>query len=675
MWAFLLSWLLPFCLAATPDTIVRVEGLGDDLEWLARRGFFGSDKESVTGLLVHSPDDNEYMCNDTVGEIFAQDSSDIILLVPRGQCTYELKAYHAQELFGAKGILIYDHLAGRYGWNETTQRVRFPYYDRYNRDYECELGFGVAKNLDLDPPAYNGTVLDPLLDMTSFTTVCELNVTHTPCESQLCLVTSHKLNSTEYPVCCAWDLPQTMGGDDTVDAENIVAVFFTIRQGQEVLPYVGQVVTIQERPYSVFNISLVFMWLLGVLVTGIGSCWLPTEEYREFRARLAEFQQKRGQQQTKSAEDATSDDELSDDVLDRLAITLDDLEAESEEEEAEEDEDVEPQSKTKDKQNKLSPPPRNNQRKNDRNSHSLNSLPRFSQTQNDKDIVFSLNFTRTKTQNDNAWVLHSLPPPERKRGNSKTAGVPELSQVDHIPAASTSAPTTELTHWHVLSFVLISSLLLVLLFKFQFYSLVAVFYGFCCSGCVSYLIFGPILTRIIPKFGGDEVTKEFNKHIMCSCNGFDVTSQLIGLIWAILWIWYGLSHYQPSGNAFFWISLDIFGACFSLMGLYMMKLNDIRIATYLMVAIFFYDIFFVFITPLFTETGDSVMLTVAKGGASQESTDDFCVRYPDDRDCTGIDFLPMLLLIPRVNDIYQGNVLLGLGDIVCESCWNGVKFC
>jgi signal peptide peptidase-like protein 2B len=88
--------------------------------------------------------------------------------------------------------------------------------------------------------------------------------------------------------------------------------------------------------------------------------------------------------------------------------------------------------------------------------------------------------------------------------------------------------------------------------------------------------------------------------------------------------------------------------------------------SYLSVLYIFLDIFFVFITPLFLD-GESVMITVAKGGNSNGSTaDDFCFKYPEDRECTGIDFLPMLLSIPRINDWRGGSALLGLGDIICK---------
>lgn len=45
-----------------------------------------------------------------------------------------------------------------------------------------------------------------------------------------------------------------------------------------------------------------------------------------------------------------------------------------------------------------------------------------------------------------------------------------------------------------------------------------------------------------------------------------------------------------------------------------MRLNSFKIATVLLSVLFFYDIFFVFVTPLFTANGESVMVDVATGG-------------------------------------------------------------
>ena len=70
------------------------------------------------------------------------------------------------------------------------------------------------------------------------------------------------------------------------------------------------------------------------------------------------------------------------------------------------------------------------------------------------------------------------------------------------------------------------------------------------------------------------------------------------------------------------------------------------------------------------------MITVAKGGNANGSTaDDFCFKYPEDKQCTGIDFLPMLLSIPRINDWRGGSALLGLGDIICKWFVFGLTIC
>lgn len=93
----------------------------------------------------------------------------------------------------------------------------------------------------------------------------------------------------------------------------------------------------------------------------------------------------------------------------------------------------------------------------------------------------------------------------------------------------------------------------------------------------------------------------------------------------------------------------------------LLKLNSIKIGTILLTAIFIYDVFFVFITPFLTG-GSSVMLDVASGGSESASDLDHCYKYPEE--CTGIGFLPMLFILPQVNDYADGIIILGLGDIV-----------
>ena len=82
-----------------------------------------------------------------------------------------------------------------------------------------------------------------------------------------------------------------------------------------------------------------------------------------------------------------------------------------------------------------------------------------------------------------------------------------------------------------------------------------------------------------------------------------------------------------------------------------LRLPSLKICTILLCALFFYDIFFVFITPLFMEGGKSVMVEVATGHSSDEQ-------------------LPMVLKVPHLSRepsrvCYAHTYsLLGFGDIL-----------
>ena len=80
-----------------------------------------------------------------------------------------------------------------------------------------------------------------------------------------------------------------------------------------------------------------------------------------------------------------------------------------------------------------------------------------------------------------------------------------------------------------------------------------------------------------------------------------------------------------------WILQDILGIMLCISMLKVLRLPSLKICTILLSALFFYDIFFVFITPLFMEGGKSVMVEVATGGDSGEQ-------------------LPMVLRVPHLSN-------------------------
>ncbi|KAI4370415.1 hypothetical protein MLD38_018769 [Melastoma candidum] len=93
-----------------------------------------------------------------------------------------------------------------------------------------------------------------------------------------------------------------------------------------------------------------------------------------------------------------------------------------------------------------------------------------------------------------------------------------------------------------------------------------------------------------------------------------------------------------------WIGQDILGICMMIAVLQVARLPNIMVATVLLCCAFFYDIFWVFLSPVFFK--ESVMIAVARG------------------DNSGGVSIPMLLRVPRVFDPWGGYNMIGFGDIL-----------
>jgi signal peptide peptidase-like protein 2B len=223
----------------------------------------------------------------------------------------------------------------------------------------------------------------------------------------------------------------------------------------------------------------------------------------------------------------------------------------------------------------------------------------------------------------------------------------------------------ELSMGHALGFVVFASAGLLTLFFLKIYSIVKVFYAFGCSSAIMQVIFIPFYHRLAKNI---HIKDRILIHkIPCDLGHLSlleslalVTSYGIGFIWLLI----GFTQRHPETNLFYWIMQDIMGACMCITFLNTIKLNSIKVASVLLIVAFFYDIFFVFITPLLTRGSQSIMITVATSGGPPKASPNWCEKYPDDKDCQGGDPLPMLFTIPRINDYRDGSSLLGLGDIV-----------
>ncbi|KAG6548658.1 hypothetical protein Mapa_009812 [Marchantia paleacea] len=105
--------------------------------------------------------------------------------------------------------------------------------------------------------------------------------------------------------------------------------------------------------------------------------------------------------------------------------------------------------------------------------------------------------------------------------------------------------------------------------------------------------------------------------------------------------------------SFAWIAQDILGISLILTVLQIVRLPNIKVSTVLLSCAFLYDIFWVFISPVFFH--ESVMIVVARG------------------DKSGGEGIPMLLKVPRLFDPWGGYSIIGFGDILLPGLL--VAFC
>jgi len=572
-----------------------------------------SSTHTVSGILTRPPAEaNPLLCEEEETPVYRLSTADTIILVPRGNCTFEYKTLRAQRL-GATGVLIYNTLESRYDWNETSQRVRYP-FPRY--DYECDNGGVALVNESLiDPPAYDSELHDPLFQLNSPTNVCHLPRGGSDCASRRCLV----VNETG-AACCAWDLPVQMSGDGTLTEHpyDMVAIFLTMEQGDTLVEALEQQqqasihVSISKRFIPRFNPSSFLLWMFATALVGFAS-WYSAKDFHWADKKLKEQVQLRQEQhqqalasQPQSAPNPSEDGSTA--PLEDGSTAPHDLESQE----------PTPQVET----------------------NEATSLPQPPATDQQQE--------------------QSLGEEQQQQQQQQTP-TPRASN-----RVSANPNTFELNVWHAALFVIFASALLLLLFYFKFYKAFTVVYGIGASGPMANLLFLPsykLLSKTV--FGTKSMWWDR-----------PITSKLEEVTWLAAmayasayavcagWIYVAFTHNEPALNTFYWIVQNTMGACLTIIFLSVILLNSIKVATVLLVVVFIYDIFFVFLSPYLFD-GDNVMMTVATGGGpAPEDAASLCDRYPDKDSCQHGDPVPMLFAIPRINDYLGGSTLLGLGDVL-----------
>jgi len=184
-----------------------------------------------------------------------------------------------------------------------------------------------------------------------------------------------------------------------------------------------------------------------------------------------------------------------------------------------------------------------------------------------------------------------------------------------------------------------------------------------CSNAVGQVILSPLLVQAM-KFGNyrDTVVWRTGTEDFGDIHFSDAASFVIGYILGFTWLVIAYVSRDPDSITYFWVMQDVFGACMCILFLKVIRINSMYVASVLLIVAFFYDIFFVFISPRFFDK--SVMITVATSGGPPTEDPLTCEKYPNDAGCQGGNPLPMLLTVPRLFDFEGGSSLLGLGDIV-----------
>ncbi len=208
--------------------------------------------------------------------------------------------------------------------------------------------------------------------------------------------------------------------------------------------------------------------------------------------------------------------------------------------------------------------------------------------------------------------------------------------------------TVDLGVRQAVSFLACSTMMLVVLFfvvmKWPHLVVIVleVCFGIGAASSLSFMIIQPLLYMIAKGL--------FKAKIQTlSTSRGELIAFTLSLVFSISW--FVLRHKDYS-----WILQDILAVSLILSILLVIRIQSLRVATFLLSLFFFYDIFMVFISPsLFG--GKSVMVEVATAGsATKEAKDNGeCIRNAEER-------MPMLLAVPRF-DWIGGYSMLGLGDI------------
>jgi len=573
-----------------------------------------------------APDNNPYLCYNVEtasGSDVDGDIDPFIMLIPRGGppelgCFFEQKVFNAQKL-GASFAIIYNNLSSQYIL-EKPGTPKGSLWPRPQDDYECQNGKAqIPRNFFSFNPRYNGELNDPLLSGSQDNTCSKYEVEVTveekdgptkefdsSCASHRCFLTGNKstyrndvLEEDEefLEACCAWDFHTTMHPNSITSSD-----------GESAIKIPSVFITMKDGDTIVDKISKDRNSIKAIIYEksrpGMNISNLLLLLLTVFATWISSW---------KSAQVYR---------IARKQLESTDISMNSEE----------------------APP--------------IDTID-TSRGENVDEHDLGGDLELTQSSIDNRQEREESASSNTEESNEQNPRV--VHEQIFTSAFAQNSERADLKRLHAVTVVAVASILLLVLFFARIYNVVTTLYAIGGTISIVKVIIAPALKYAVNKAG----LMWMNNNIWRSRCLFDLNkvtivealASLFGAALGISWLWFVLTTQQSENHPFHWIVQDIMGVCICIVFCCVALLENIQVATYLLLAVFLFSIFFLFVTR--SMFGDNMMMGTEYGDVDKSA----CEEYPDKKGCN-FSPLPILLSIPKINDYAGGHTMLGLGDIV-----------
>lgn len=169
-------------------------------------------------------------------------------------------------------------------------------------------------------------------------------------------------------------------------------------------------------------------------------------------------------------------------------------------------------------------------------------------------------------------------------------------------------PVIELSVGHTVGFIVMASSFLILLFYVNLNRVVSVLYALSAGSAVATIVAHPFLRRVLPRHMARASIFQYRR--------WDINITLLEFLSTGLGIGLGLWWFVVRASASYaWILQNIMGISLCILFLSLVRFPNIKVATILLSLAFLYDIFFVFLSPIFFQ--ESVMIKVRREGRAR----------------------------------------------------------